>query len=86
MDATPGRELQLAREDLFARLVGAFKHRDFAVFDEAVRPDVVLEMPGSSWLAGTHRGLESFGRHVAGLRQVLRSTDEPTVYLHETDQ
>lgn len=33
-----------------------------------------------------NRGHQAFGRHLAGLRQVLRSTEEPTIYLHEGDQ
>jgi ketosteroid isomerase-like protein len=34
----------------------AFIRRDFSVIDETMRPDVTLELPGSSWLAGTYRG------------------------------
>lgn len=77
---------QIEREVLFARLDGAFMRRDYVAFDEAVREDVVIELPGSSWLAGMFHGREAFGRHLASLRQVLRSTDTPSLYLHEGDQ
>jgi ketosteroid isomerase-like protein len=86
MDGQPGREIQLEREHRFERLVGAFLQRDFAHIDEAVRSDVVAEMPGSSWLAGTQRGHEALGRQVAALRQVLRPSDSPNIYVHEGDQ
>ncbi len=43
------------REAQFARNIDAFIRRDFGVIDENLRPDVALEMPGSSWLAGTYR-------------------------------
>jgi ketosteroid isomerase-like protein len=86
MSGRPGREIELEREGLFMRLVGAFLQRDFASIDDAVRPDVVTEMPGSSWLAGTHRGHEALRQQVAALRQVLRPAEEPITYVHEGDQ
>jgi len=86
MSTHPSRAIQLEREGLFAWLNGAFMHRDFAAFEEAVRDDVVTQLQGSSWLAGTHRGGEAFGRHMVALRQILRSSDKPTTYLHEGDQ
>jgi ketosteroid isomerase-like protein len=86
MSTPPGREIQLEREGLFTRLVGAFLQRDFASIDDAVRPDVVTEMPGSSWLAGTRRGHEALRRQVAAMRQVLRPAEEPITYVHEGDQ
>ena len=85
-DIQPERAIQREREGLFAWLAGAFMHRDFAAFDEAVREDVITELSGSSWLAGTHRGRESFGRHIVAMRQVLRSTETPTTYLHGGNQ
>jgi len=51
-------EIHLQREALFAQLVAAFITRDFAVFDEAVREDVLASLPGTSRLAGTHNGRE----------------------------
>jgi ketosteroid isomerase-like protein len=85
-DIRTDEETQIRREGLFARLDSAFMRRDHVVFDEAVREDVVIELPGSSWLAGTFHGREAFGRHMASLRQVLRSTDTPSLFLHEGDQ
>jgi ketosteroid isomerase-like protein len=86
MERRPVREIQLEREHKFESLVGASMQRDFAAIDEAVRSDVVAEMPGSSWLAGTQRGHEALGRQVAALRQVLRPSDSPNTYAHEGDQ
>ena len=86
MDGQPVREIQLEREHKLESLVGAFMQRGFAAIDEAVRSDVVAEMPGSSWLAGTQRGHEALGRQVAALRQVLRPSDSPNTYVHEGDQ
>jgi ketosteroid isomerase-like protein len=78
----PGREIELEREGLFARLTAAFMHRDFLAFNEAVREDVVMELPGSSWLAGTYEGRDAFGRFMVSVRQVVDSTKRPTTYLH----
>jgi hypothetical protein len=47
--------VQEEREAQFARNMDAFIRRDFSVIDETMRPDVTLELPGSSWLAGTYR-------------------------------
>jgi hypothetical protein len=44
-----------------------------------------MEMPGTSWLAGTHRGFKDVSRCVLGLRQVLASEDRRTTFLHEGD-
>jgi len=46
------------------------------------RPDVVMTLPGSSWLAGTHRGY----KRVRGLREVLASDHRRVMFLHEDDQ
>jgi ketosteroid isomerase-like protein len=43
------------RECLFAELLAAFGRRDHDVIRASMRPDVVLVLPGSSPLAGTHR-------------------------------
>jgi ketosteroid isomerase-like protein len=80
------QDVHLVREGLFACLDDAFMRRDFAAFDKAVREDVVTELPGTSWLAGTHNGRETFGRFVVAMRQVLRSTEKPARYVHEGDQ
>jgi ketosteroid isomerase-like protein len=53
---TPGDPSgQREREAQFARSMDAFIRRDFSVIDETMQPDVTLEMPGSSWLAGTYQ-------------------------------
>src|SRR5437867_1291219 len=78
--------VQRERETEFQRNVGAFVRRDFAPLEATWRPDVVLEVPGASWLAGTHKGYENASRCVVGLRQVLESDEKRTTFLHEGDQ
>ena len=58
--------VQEEREAQFARNIDAFIRRDFGVFEETMRPDVTLELPGR---AGTYRGLEEVGRGVVALRR-----------------
>lgn len=43
-------------------------------------------MPGSSWVAGTYRGLEEVARGVVALRQVFNSDTRLITFLHEADQ
>ena len=78
--------VQQEREAQFVRNIDAFIRRDFGVIEETMRPDVTLEMPGSSWLAGTYQGLESVGRGVVALRQVFNSDKRLVTFLHEGDQ
>jgi len=78
--------VQEEREAQFARNIDAFIRRDFGVIEETMRPDVTLEMPGSSWVAGTYQGLEEVGRGVVALRQVLNSDTRLITFLHEGDQ
>jgi ketosteroid isomerase-like protein len=75
--------VQLEQEAQFARSMDAFIRRDFSVIDETMRPDFTLEMPGSSWLAGTYQGLESVSRGVMALRQVFNSDKRLVTFLHE---
>lgn len=77
--------VQEEREAQFARNMDAFIRRDFSVIDETMRPDVTLELPGSSWLAGTYRGLEGVSRGVIALRQVFNSDKRLVTFLHEGD-
>lgn len=77
--------VQTQREAQFVHHIGAFMRRDFETIEATWRPDVVMEMPGTSWLAGTHRGLKNVSRCVLGLRQVLASEDRRTTFLHEGD-
>jgi hypothetical protein len=80
------RSAQGERQAQFALSMDAFIRRDFSVIDENLRPDVALEMPGSSWLAGTYRGLEAVSRGVIALRQVFNSDKRLVTFLHEVDQ
>jgi ketosteroid isomerase-like protein len=75
------------REGLFAELLAAFGRRDHAVIRAAMRPDVVLVLPGSSPLAGTHRGIAEVGRFVVALRMVLQTgrNDGQISFLHDGD-
>jgi ketosteroid isomerase-like protein len=75
--------VQQEREAQFARNIDAFIRRDFGVIDGTMRPDVRLDMPGSSWLAGTYRGLEAKSRGVMALRQVFNSDKRLVTFLHE---
>ena len=86
MYAQPKSELQIHREAQFIQAMGAFMGRDFDTVEAAWRPDVTMEMPGASWLAGTHRGFKDVSRCVLGLRRVLASEDRRTTFLHEGDQ
>lgn len=79
-------QLNTDREAIFAELLNAFGRRDFEVIRAAMRSDVVLEMPGSSPLAGTYRGIEEVGRFVVGLRAVLDSGRHEVSFEHEGDQ
>ena len=52
----------------------------------AMLPDVVLDLPGSSPLAGTHRGVEAVGRFVVALRTVLDTGRHEVSFEHDGDQ
>ena len=45
--------VQAKREAQFVQNMAAFMRRDFETIEATWRPDVVMEMPGTSWLAGT---------------------------------
>jgi ketosteroid isomerase-like protein len=74
------------REEQFRQNMRAFMRGDFALVEAAWGPDVVLTLPGSSWLAGTHEGFEAVSRCIHGLRQVLSAEQTRTEFLHEHDQ
>jgi len=86
METRAKTPIQAKREAQFLQNIGAFMRRDFETIEATWRPHVVMEMPGTSWLAGTHRGLKDVSRAVLGLRQVLASEDRRTTFLHEGDQ
>src|ERR1700675_777223 len=86
MDGQSKTAVQSKRETQFLQNMRAFMRGDFALVETAWRPDVVLTLTGSSWLAGTHRGYEEVSRCVHGLRQVLAANQTRTQFLHEGDQ
>ena len=79
-------QLNTDREAIFAELLAAFGRRDQDVILAAMRPDVVLVLPGSSPLAGTYRGIEDLGRFVTELRAVLDTGRHEVSFEHEGDQ
>jgi hypothetical protein len=79
-------ELQRERETRFIEGVGAFIRRDFEAMERAMRPDVVMRLPGSSWLAGTYRGPEEVARCILGLRHVLESSEDHATFVHHDDR
>lgn len=79
-------QLGADREAIFAELLAAFGRRDHDVIRAAMRPDVVLELEGSSPLAGTYRGLDEVGPLVVALRMVLDTGRSSVSFLHEGDQ
>ena len=86
MGSQPNSPIQKERETQFLESVGAFMRRDFAAIEGTMRPDVVIELPGSSWLAGRHQGYEGVSRCVLSLRQFLDSNARRITFLHEGDQ
>jgi ketosteroid isomerase-like protein len=86
MGAQAKSELQVQREAQFVEDIGAFVRRDFEAIDRKMHSDVVMQLPGSSWLAGTYRGFEEVGRCILGLRHVLDSSEDRVSFLHEGDQ
>jgi ketosteroid isomerase-like protein len=86
MDGPAQAAVRYKRETQFLQNMRAFMRGNFALVEAAWRPDVVITLPGSSWLAGTHRGYEDVSRCVRGLRQVLASEQTRTQFLHEDDQ
>jgi hypothetical protein len=78
--------LRREREARFIEGVGAFIRRDFEVMEKTMRPDVVMRLPGWSWLAGTYRGPEEVGRCILSLRQVLESNEDRISFRHDEDR
>jgi len=86
MDGQAKTRIQTAREAQFIESLAAFQRRDFETVEASWRPDIVMDMPGTSWLAGKHQGFKDVSRCVTGLRHVLASEDRRTMFLHEGDQ
>jgi hypothetical protein len=51
MEAQPKSDLKAQREARYIQDVGAFLRRDFEAIERRMRSDVVMHLPGSSWLA-----------------------------------
>lgn len=75
-----------AREAQFARNIVAFMSQDFSTINGSMRSDLVLEVPGSSWLAGTYRGLEEVGDCLRALRRALRPQHDDISFRHGDDE
>ena len=86
MDGQPESAVRHDREAEFVENVGAFMRRDFATVEATWRPDIVLTLPGSSWLAGIYGGYDEASRCVLGLRQVLASDETRMTFIHEGDR
>jgi hypothetical protein len=86
MDAHPESVLKIERETQFIATMSAFMKQDFASIGAAMRSDVVMELPGSSRLTGSHQGFEEVGLCIFGLRQVLGSELKGISFVHEGDQ
>ena len=78
--------LRSDREAALVDLASAYQRRDLPVFEAAVSPDMALTLAGSSRLAGTYHGYESFGRYLEVLREVLRSAGKPITFTHDEDE
>ena len=86
MDTRPRAALQSEREAQFLHNMDAFMRRDFAAIEGSMRSDVVLELPGTSWIAGSYRGYEEVSRCIVGLRRVFDSEKKRLSFLHESDR
>lgn len=84
VEMAPSRSAeQLEREVQFARNMKAFIEQDFDVIDATFRSDVEMHLPGTSWLAGTYRGLDEVSRATMALRHTFNSDDQMVTFLHE---
>ena len=88
VDTKPVKDDQLNsdREAIFAELLAALARRDDGVILAAMSADVVLELPGTSALAGTYRGIDEVARVVSALRSVLDTGRHEVSFEHEGDQ
>ena len=78
-------QLDSDREAIFAALLAAFARRDDDVILTALSRDVVLELPGTSALAGTYRGIDEVGRFTSQLRWVLETGPHEVSFEHDGD-
>ena len=74
------------REASLLGLAAAYQHRALGAFEAAVRPDMTLTLAGSSRLAGTYHGYDSFGRYLEILREVMSAARKPIRFEHSSDE
>jgi len=86
VDTRPMTGIQGEREAMFLENMDAFMRRDFATIERSMRSEVVLELPGTSWLAGSYVGYEEVSRSIVNLRRVFDSEKKQLSFLHEGDQ
>jgi ketosteroid isomerase-like protein len=79
-------QLNSDREAIFAELLAAIGRRDDEVILTAMSRDVVLQLPGTSALAGTYRGIDEVGRFMSQLRWVLETGRHEVSFEHDGDQ
>jgi hypothetical protein len=74
------------REALFVRLTVLFGRKDTAEIIKVMRPEVDIEVPGDSVLAGHHQGFEAVSRFLAGLQRVFVPAEQPIEFSHEGNE
>lgn len=79
-------QLNSDREAIFAALLAAFGRRDDDVILTAMSRDVVIELTGTSVIAGTYRGTDEVGRFMSQLRWVLETGRQEVSFEHDGDQ
>jgi ketosteroid isomerase-like protein len=79
-------DVRAERERFFERMITAFRAQDYEAMERAMRDDIVLTVPGSSPLSGTHRGRDAVGRFLAASRRVVDPGSRPASYRHAADE
>jgi ketosteroid isomerase-like protein len=79
-------DLRAERERFFERMVTAFQEQDYEALERAMRDDIVLTVPGSSPVSGTHRGRDEVGRFLAASRRALDPGSRPASFRHTADE
>jgi ketosteroid isomerase-like protein len=74
------------RERNFVDALRAFERRDFAAVQQTMRSDVVIVLPGDSWISGTFAGYDLVGRCLAGLRRVFESNETLMTFTHADEE
>lgn len=76
-------QLNSDREAIFAALLAALGRRDDDVILTAMSRDVVLELTGTSVLAGTCRGIDEVRRFMSQLGWVLETGRQEVSFEHD---